>query len=131
MSDLDVLLKPYTCHKKVRAAQITSVGNYVSNHAGALVRSVTIANDLTIELPDEMFVRYVPSPGDFLVVYEGGYQSFSPRKQFLEGYTADGESFSDIKQGLRIKSRSPGAGTNTGDGVALSSASHPSDEELN
>lgn len=39
-----------------------------------------------------------------------------------------GESFAEIKRGLKIKSGQQ-AGTNTGDGVALTCAPHPSDEE--
>lgn len=101
MTDLDKVLKPYTCHKKVRAAEITSVGSYATNVSGALVRPVTLNHDLTVDLPDVMFERYMPLRGDYLVVYEDGYQSFSPRKAFLDGYKADGESFSDIKQGIK------------------------------
>lgn len=128
MSKLDKVLKPYTSHKKVKAAEITSVGSIVD---GARSCPVTLAGVLTVELEAAIFARYVPVPGDYLVVYEDGYQSFSPRKAFLDGYTADGESFADIKQGLRIKSGAPAAGTNIGDGVALSCGPHPSDEERN
>jgi hypothetical protein len=101
MSELDDVLKPYTSHKKVSAVEITSVGNYATNRSGELMRSITLDHNLTIELPDAMFVRYVPVPGDFLVVYEDGYKSFSPRKAFLDGYKSDGESFADIKRGLK------------------------------
>ena len=34
-----------------------------------------------------MVTRYRPIEGDFLVLYADGYQSFSPAKAFLEGYT--------------------------------------------
>lgn len=98
MSELDTVLKPYTCHKKVRAAEITSVGEIVD---GALTCAVTLRGTLTIDVKAEVFVRYMPVPGDYLVVYEDGYQSFSPRKAFLDGYKADGESFSDIKRGIK------------------------------
>ena len=39
--------------------------------------------------PSDMFQRYKPKPGDFLVQYVDGYQSFSPRKAFLDGYTKE------------------------------------------
>ena len=100
MSELDAVLKPYTSHKKVRAVEITSVGNYLQTEEG-LMRPVTLDGSVTISLPDAMFVRYVPVPGDFLVVYKDGYQSFSPRREFIDGYTHDGESFADIKQGIK------------------------------
>lgn len=35
----------------------------------------------------EMLARYRPVKGDFYVVYEDGYRSFSPRKAFLDGYS--------------------------------------------
>lgn len=120
MSDLQSVLKPYTCHKKVKASEITSVGEY---------GMITLERAVTLACPDEMFSRYRPVPGDFLVVYEDGYKAFSPRQAFLDGYKADGESFADIKEGLKIKNRT--ASTNVDDGVALSCAPHPSDEERN
>lgn len=89
MKELDGVLKSYTCHKSVTAAEITSVGNYLTNRSGELVRAITLEGNVTIELPDPMFVRYLPGPGDFLVVYEDGYKSFSPRKAFLDGYTRE------------------------------------------
>lgn len=40
-----------------------------------------------VKADDNMFARYTPAPGDFLVVYEGdGYKSISPRKAFLDGH---------------------------------------------
>jgi hypothetical protein len=104
MSELDSVLKPYTSHKKVRAAEITSIG---SENPVTFERPVTLAGRVTLNLPGAMFVRYTPVPGDYLVVYEDGYRSFSPRKQFLEGYKADGESFADIKQGIKDGKTNP------------------------
>ena len=86
VDDFDKALKPYVCHKTVHAAEITSVGE---QGAESEKRSVTLVNRFTILLPEIMFVRYTPAPGDFLVVYEDGYESFSPRKAFLEGYTRE------------------------------------------
>lgn len=40
-------------------------------------------------LPAELAARYMPEPGDFLVIYSDGYKSVSPRKAFLEGYVRD------------------------------------------
>lgn len=91
----------YTCHKTVGALEIIEVGNYVTS-ADALVREVTFTNGNTAKLPDDMFQRYVPVPGDFLVIYPDGYMSFSPRKAFLDGYKAvDDRTFADIKQEIR------------------------------
>lgn len=93
----------YTCHKKVRALEIRSIGNYGVDAKGALWREISFADASfgPISLPEKLFGRSVPMPGDFYVVYEDGYQSFSPRKAFLEGYTRDGPSFAEIKQELK------------------------------
>lgn len=40
-----------------------------------------------VDCEKAMFSRYKPAPGDYLVVYEDGYRSFSPAKAFEEGYT--------------------------------------------
>jgi hypothetical protein len=37
-------------------------------------------------LAADMWARYKPVGGDFLVVYADGYKSFSPRAAFIEGY---------------------------------------------
>jgi hypothetical protein len=92
----------YTCHKRVKALEIRRVGSYCpSPHdSSVVVRPVVfVETELqSVYLPAIMFDRYTPEPGDFLVIYEDGYQSFSPRKAFLEGYAKDGESFAGIKK---------------------------------
>jgi hypothetical protein len=44
---------------------------------------------IPITVSEDMFTRYQPVKGDFYVVYEDGYQAFSPRKAFLDGYTKE------------------------------------------
>ena len=73
-------LPVYLCHKRVQAAPIANVDG----------------NHLTIRLPDGgldvvevsplLFARYTPTPGDYLVIYEDGYQAISPKEVFEEGY---------------------------------------------
>ena len=69
----------YRSHKQVWALEIaTVVGRYLTfrdaGYAGVMC-------------PEPMFSRYTPVPGDFYVVYDDGYKSFSPAKAFNEGYT--------------------------------------------
>lgn len=79
----------YTCHKRVQALEIEKVGSYCQTEDG-LMRNIWFVGDDHWEIfPDKMFARYVPKPGDFFVRYEDGYESFSPRKAFLEGYTRE------------------------------------------
>jgi hypothetical protein len=81
----------YTCHKQVRALEIRTIGaySYEPSPEARLVREVVFADPAypPLKLDESLFARYVPMPGDYYVVYEDGYQSFSPRKAFLEGYS--------------------------------------------
>jgi len=72
----------YISHKRVQAAEILSVSPIA--HDGKVRVIVNGYPDAYV--PDTAVIRYKPQPGDFLVVYEDGYQSFSPRKAFLDGY---------------------------------------------
>lgn len=74
-------LQFYRAHKEVQAGEITEVepdGCYVRNADGAAILRI---------FPESMTARYVPVPGDFWIVYRDGYQSISPRAEFLAGYT--------------------------------------------
>lgn len=74
----------YVSHKKVWALEIAAIGEPLNGLRSLAFRDKGYAGN---SVPEEMFSRYVPVPGDFYVVYSDGYKSFSPRKAFLEGYT--------------------------------------------
>lgn len=79
----------YVSHKKVWALEIDTVGpREMPNGIRGIKRTLTFRAEgyAPIDVPEDMFARYVPVPGDFYVVYDDGYKSFSPRKAFLEGY---------------------------------------------
>ena len=94
----------YVSHKKVWALEIDTVAipkmgdTHVVSHRKLSFRDTGYA---PIEVPAEMFSRYVPVPGDFYVVYADGYKSFSPRKAFLEGYTRDEPNARELGAALR------------------------------
>ena len=73
----------YISHKQVWALEIAS-----ANRTAGRVSFVE-PGYLGVDLPDEMWARYQPVAGDFYVVYQDGYKSFSPRKAFLEGYSPE------------------------------------------
>ncbi len=75
----------YKSYKEVWALQIDKVVKHDEDKTYGL--SFKEAGYAPIRLPDRMFSRYTPVSGDFYVVYADGYQSFSPRKAFLEGYS--------------------------------------------
>jgi len=80
----------YKSHKRVHALEIASVGpREMASDRQGLFRHLRFKDEGFdgYAASEEMFSRYVPVPGDFLVFYEDGYKSFSPRKAFLEGYT--------------------------------------------
>jgi hypothetical protein len=78
----------YVSHKKVRALQISNVGPAAGN-IEAPTRWIEFDGYAPIQAPEAMFSRYTPKRGDYYVVYEDGYASFSPQKAFEEGYTLD------------------------------------------
>lgn len=73
----------YRCIKKVRALEI----NMITSDD---VMFFEIADGhRPIKAAPDLFARYRPQAGDFLVFYDDGYMSISPRKAFLEGYVRD------------------------------------------
>lgn len=90
-AQLDLFPEPdlplYASHKVLRAAEIRGI------EIGTLSCALTVVYPSEegivirrIAVPDEFFFRKRPLAGDFYVEYEDGYQSWSPRKNFLEGY---------------------------------------------
>lgn len=70
----------YQSHKRVWALQIASIEG----------RRLTFVEKgfAPVDCPEDMFSRYKPKTGDYLVEYEGdGYRSFSPKEAFEGGYT--------------------------------------------
>jgi hypothetical protein len=87
----------YKCHKEVWALKIKEVPpaetiealrrySHITGSKTVLVRFEDAGYAATT-LPIEMFARYIPVKGDYYVVYDDGYKSFSPAKAFEEGYT--------------------------------------------
>jgi hypothetical protein len=73
-------MKRYKCHKEVRAAKI-AWADPTKDRVGVE------GQESSVDCPPGMFERFVPKPGDYLVQYEDGYLSFSPKKAFEDGYT--------------------------------------------
>jgi hypothetical protein len=96
----------YECHKTVHALEIKSVGSYRTLENGALVRSLEFTDGSSRDVGEAVFRRYIPSPGDFYVVYEDGYESFSPMDQFKGGYKVkDARTFASIKHDIDMQRR--------------------------
>ena len=72
----------YRSHKEVRALKITDVAP-VSD--GRAILSVE-GGFAPITVVADVVRRYMPIDGDYLVFYDDGYRSISPRAPFEDGY---------------------------------------------
>lgn len=75
-------LPRYQCHKQVWALKIKAI---IPNPRGA---ELHFENDryCPFEMPAEWVDKHQPQTGGYLVVYEGGYRSYSPAEAFESGY---------------------------------------------
>lgn len=76
-------MKTYQSHKRVRAAKIERMKD--RGRDGSL--TIGVEPGIWITLPPDMMVRFIPEIGDYLVEYEDGYRSLSPKGAFEGGYT--------------------------------------------
>jgi hypothetical protein len=75
-------MREYVCHKRVKAARVVGpIGPEVDGMCDVPCEDGTRVADAAV------FARGVAQPGDYLVQYEDGYVSWSPRKAFEDGYT--------------------------------------------
>ena len=75
----------YQCHKIVHAWRIGSIWlDGVDDRIKIIPEDRRFAS---VELPHTFWMKHKPQPGGYLVVYEDGYESFSPAEAFESGYT--------------------------------------------
>ncbi len=115
---LSAILPEFRSHKVVRAGKIVSVTRntstfpqYEPDAAGEVAIAVgSVGLVWHQSCSAAMFARFVPQQGDYLVIYEDGYMSFSPAKAFEDGYSemaalagSDfGSALRALKSGLKI-----------------------------
>ena len=75
----------YQCIKIVKAIQITGVEQH-PHETHHVIAHINLPDAEPITLRGKILARYVPQPGDYLVEYEDGYVSISPRDVFEKGY---------------------------------------------
>lgn len=76
-------LPKYHCHKEVQAVKIAEIQ---PNTFGWSI----VPEDRRFDpffVADEYFHKHKPKPGGYYVVYQDGYESFSPAAAFESGYT--------------------------------------------
>jgi hypothetical protein len=76
-------LPRYRCHKVVRAAKI---GEIVRGEPNCFILPADPRLKAII-VPIEFVEKHAPQPGGYFVVYDDGYQSFSPKEAFEAGYS--------------------------------------------
>ena len=82
--DARARLPQYSCHKQVGALKITEIVGNSNNSADLIFADGTFA---PITVDAEYVSKHKPQVGGYYVVYEGGYESWSPADVFEKGYT--------------------------------------------
>ena len=86
-----VQLPRWRCHKVVKAALILGMSPLWTADDGR--KLFTLSTDSgSVEVPQSYVDKHRPKVGGMFVEYPDGYQSFSPRDAFFEGYAPVGES---------------------------------------
>lgn len=79
-----VKLQKYKCCKKVHALKIKNI-EIIDNFNAIIIPEED--GYAPFEISPEYMKKHQPQVGGYYVVYEDGYQSYSPAKAFEEGYT--------------------------------------------
>lgn len=77
----------YTCHKKVWALKIQNILPSPT-HEGAIL-SFDERGFAPRHVNQAYMQKHDPKVGGYFVIYDDGYESFSPARAFEEGYTRD------------------------------------------
>jgi len=77
-------LARWQSYKIVKAGKIIAI-NKAAHWADLVVESAN-GEPVKMAAPEGLFSRGEPSSGDYLVIYDDGYTSWSPAKAFEEGY---------------------------------------------
>lgn len=72
----------YRCHKEVHAVKIESID---AGRPEVTIIPEGDAEPFTVSL--DWYRKHNPVPGGYFVVYEDGYESYSPAKAFESGYS--------------------------------------------
>jgi len=77
-------LPQYKCHKVVGACKIAEL-SFAPDGACYIVPEDSSIERFTVST--DYRAKHQPQPGGYYVVYEGGYESFSPADVFEGGYS--------------------------------------------
>lgn len=77
-------LPRYKCHKEVCALKISGIQPVVG---GGVIITPAEPGYLPFTVEHPYAEKHKPEIGGYYVIYDDGYQSYSPAKAFEEGYT--------------------------------------------
>jgi hypothetical protein len=80
-------LPKYRCHKIVHAFKIERVNDPTEPGNESDGSRILCGEGYVLRVNHEYVRKHKPEVGGYLVIYEDGYQSFSPAKAFEDGYT--------------------------------------------
>jgi hypothetical protein len=81
------ILARFRCHKIVAAGEIRGLINGDNGKVEALMVQTADGTNSEVCPGDGFFARKTPALGDYYVVYDDGYASWSPASAFEDGYT--------------------------------------------
>jgi hypothetical protein len=90
------MLRRYRCHKIVEAGEIKQITEEPGNEEPVAHHAV-LQDGSRFGGANIFGCDKKPSAGDFIVVYENGHVSWSPRKPFLDGYSPIDHSGADYQ----------------------------------
>lgn len=76
----------FKCHKKVKAFKILSISPNPLDFGSALYGCLN-AKSIAVFPSEQYMAKHKPVQGGYYVLYEDGYESYSPTKAFEEGYS--------------------------------------------
>ena len=86
----DLMLLPrWRCHKVVRASRISSIRIARDDEPevpGDQRQRLVLECGVVVPVTKDLVARKHPAEGDYFVVYDDGYQSWSPALAFEDGY---------------------------------------------
>jgi hypothetical protein len=79
----------YVCHKEVWALKIKAIEVLFVDEDDSVHAIITPEEEgyAPFKVDEAYLNKHKPLVGGYYVLYKGGYQSFSPAKEFEEGYT--------------------------------------------
>jgi len=76
----------FKCHKKVKAFKILNIST-----GGSVSVISDCTNSYSVVVDNDYLKKHNPQIGGYYVLYKDGYESFSPKEAFEDGYALDSD----------------------------------------